>query len=256
MYDGTLAEDWRALITFQQLIVLCDADGVIDMTPHAIARRTGIPLEHIKAGIEILQSPDPESRTEGEEGRRIVPIDAHRPWGWRIVNHEKYKQLRDYDTVRAQTRERVRRHREGAEGVTQSNPDVTHGNADVTRCNGQKRHTDTDTDIKHTSNLKRFDAFWSAYPKKVEKKKAKAIWQRRKLDRIADQIIENVKTRKARDPQWERGYIPNPTSYLNGDRWEDELAQTVNWEQLVAQHARKGESFEQTKARLQREQQH
>jgi len=30
--------------------------------------------------------------------------------------------------------------------------------------------------------------------------------------------------------------------------------QTIDWEQLVAQHARKGETFEQTKARLQREQ--
>ena len=31
IYDGTLAEDWRAPITFQQLIVLCDADGIVDI---------------------------------------------------------------------------------------------------------------------------------------------------------------------------------------------------------------------------------
>ncbi|MCK4870707.1 MAG: conserved phage C-terminal domain-containing protein [Gammaproteobacteria bacterium] len=132
IYDGTLAEDWRALITFQQFIVLCDADGMVDMTPQSISRRTGIPIEHIKAGIEILEKEDKYSRTLNEDGKRIELIDEHRPWGWHIVNHEKYKGMRDADTIRAQTRERVKRHREKKRHVTQGN--------------GQKPHTDTDTD--------------------------------------------------------------------------------------------------------------
>lgn len=130
MYDSTLAEDWRALITFQQMIVLCDADGMIDMTPQALSRRTGIPIEYIKAGIEILEKPDPYSRTPDQNGVRIELIDDHRPWGWHIVNHEKYKTLQDADTIRAQTRERVRKHREMKRTVTDGND--------------QKRHTDTD----------------------------------------------------------------------------------------------------------------
>jgi len=132
IYDGTLAEDWRALITFQQFIVLCDADGMVDMTPQSISRRTGIPIEHIKAGIEVLEKEDKYSRTLNEDGKRIELIDDHRPWGWHIVNHEKYRGMRDADTIRAQTRERVRKHREKKRGVTQSN--------------AQKPHTDTDTD--------------------------------------------------------------------------------------------------------------
>jgi len=144
IYDGTLADDWRALVTFQQMIVLCDSDGVVDMTPSAISRRTGIPIEHIKAGIEVLENPDPYTRTEGEEGRRIVRIDEHRPWGWVIVNHGKYKALQDYETVKEQTRERVRRHREKKKGVTDGNG----CNGDVTDGNDQKRHTDTDTDTR------------------------------------------------------------------------------------------------------------
>jgi len=143
IYDGTLAEDWRALITFQQMIVLCDADGMIDMTPHAISRRTGIPIEHIEAGIKILENPDPYSRTDADEGRRIMRIDSHRPWGWHIVNHTKYKNLQDSDMIRAQTRERVRKHREAKKNY------VTDGNVcngDVTDGNAKKRHTDTDTD--------------------------------------------------------------------------------------------------------------
>ena len=144
IYDGTLAEDWRALITFQQLIVLCDADGIIDMTPQSISRRTGIPIEHIKAGIEVLEKTDKFSRTPDEDGKRIELIDEHRPWGWHIVNHEIYKRLQDADTVRAQTRERVRRHREKKKSKV----------TPVTDCNVQKRHIDKDTHIDTNTNIK------------------------------------------------------------------------------------------------------
>jgi hypothetical protein len=140
IYDGTLVEDWRALITFQQFIVLCDADGILDMTPSAISRRTGIPIEHIKAGIDILENDDPYSRSPTENGRRIVRLDAHRNWGWVIVNHKQYRDLQDAEMVRKQTRERVKRFREKRKNGC--NVTVTDGNAS----NAKKRYTDTDTD--------------------------------------------------------------------------------------------------------------
>jgi len=132
IYTGTLYGQWEAIVTFQQMIVLSDADGNLDMTPPAIAAVTSIPLEIIQKGLEVLAAPDPYSRTPGAEGRRIELIDGHRPWGWHIINHEKYRSLQDADTVRAQTRERVRKHREEKRAVTDGN--------------AQKRHTDTDTD--------------------------------------------------------------------------------------------------------------
>ena len=219
MYDGTLAEDWRALITFQQMIVLCDADGTLDMTPVALSRRTGIPIEHIKAGIEVLEHPDPYSRTPGEEGRRIVRIDEHRPWGWCIVNHDKYKHLQDSDTVRAQNRERKRAQREREKKVKESR-DVTDGHA-------VSRHTDTDTDtdkdLKHIGRLAstEFESWWSVYPKKVKKKQARDIWRRKKP--TAEVLIADTEARMAGDGRWLEGFIPDPTTYLNGERWLDEL---------------------------------
>ena len=100
IYDGTLAEDWRALITFQQMIILCDAEGIIDMTPTAIARRTGIPIEHIESGIKILENPDPYSRSPKKDGRRIERLDEHRAWGWSIVNHESYRNIKSVEEIR------------------------------------------------------------------------------------------------------------------------------------------------------------
>lgn len=146
MYEGTLYGNWEAIVTFQQMIVLCDADGIVDMTPQAIAARTSIPLEIIKKGIGILEAPDPYSRTPDQEGRRIELIDGHRPWGWHIVNHEKYKNLRDKDDIRDQNRVRQQRHRDRKKAEEDQ---VTDGNASsrgVTQRNARSRHTDTDTD--------------------------------------------------------------------------------------------------------------
>lgn len=100
IYDGTLCTNgpWEALVTFQQLLVLADEEGCVDMTPSAISRRTTIPLEIITKGLECLVQPDPESRTPTEEGRRLVPLSEGRSWGWRVVNYKHYRQIkREHD---------------------------------------------------------------------------------------------------------------------------------------------------------------
>ena len=96
IYDGTLCTNgpWEALVTFQQLLVLADEEGCVDMTASAIARRTTIPLEIIEKGIKRLLEPDPESRTPTAEGRRIVPLSEGRAWGWQVVNYKHYRQIK------------------------------------------------------------------------------------------------------------------------------------------------------------------
>jgi hypothetical protein len=96
IYDGTLCTNgpWQALVTFQQMLVLADQEGNVDMTASAIARRTTIPLEIIELGLLELCKADPESRTPNLEGRRIVPLSEGRSWGWSIVNYKRYRDLK------------------------------------------------------------------------------------------------------------------------------------------------------------------
>lgn len=69
----------------------------------------------------------------------------------------------------------------------------------------------------------RFDEFWKAYPRKVNKADAQKAWKTKKLDSIAETIIAAVVARVADPGQWsDPQYIPHPTTYLNGARWEDE----------------------------------
>lgn len=112
IYDSSLAEDWRIRLVFMDLLVLADSEGYVDMTHQAIARRTNVPERIIRAAIEKLMQPDPESRTDSHEGRRLLPLDAHRSWGWKIVNFEKYRNMRDEDGRRAYMRELMRRKRQ------------------------------------------------------------------------------------------------------------------------------------------------
>lgn len=68
-----------------------------------------------------------------------------------------------------------------------------------------------------------FDRFWSAYPKKRKRKTAEQIWERKALDPRTDELIADVERRKSEDRRWVGGYVPDPPTYLNGERWNDEL---------------------------------
>lgn len=114
MYDGTLATKgpWQALVTFQQFIILADKRGDVDMTPEAISRRTTIPLEIIRQGIEALEQPDSESRSPALDGRRIVRLSENREWGWNVVNHGYYRKIRSQEERREYMRIYQRKRRE------------------------------------------------------------------------------------------------------------------------------------------------
>ena len=70
-----------------------------------------------------------------------------------------------------------------------------------------------------------FLAFWAEYPKKVGKAEAFKRFCKLKLDRAdTTDIISALKWQKG-CAQWQRDggrYIPNPATYLNQKRWEDE----------------------------------
>ena len=138
MFDGTLAADWKALVTFQQLIILADKEGFIDITPAALSRRTGIPVDILEHGIEQLEEADKDSRSDSSDGRRIVRLDDHRPWGWQIVNYERYRNLANMEERREQNRARQQafrdRQKSDTDCVTDRNANVTQDNA----CNDMK----------------------------------------------------------------------------------------------------------------------
>ena len=53
-------------------------------------------------------SPDPDSRTKDHGGRRIEEIDG----GWRLLNHAKYKAIRDEEAIKESKRKYINKRRE------------------------------------------------------------------------------------------------------------------------------------------------
>jgi hypothetical protein len=155
MYDGTLATrgPWQALVTFQQLIVLANKHGEVDMTADAISRRTTVPLEIIQEGLNRLQEPDPESRTPDLEGRRIVPLAEHRDWGWRIVNYEHYNKIRSQEERREYHRKYY--HKRKTQQSSTNSTDSTPIDVDVAiPIKKKKQATPLPVDFKISDNVK------------------------------------------------------------------------------------------------------
>lgn len=67
-----------------------------------------------------------------------------------------------------------------------------------------------------------FSIFWSKYPKKELKKKAQDIWIRKKLSSKLNEILDFIEKAKETD-RWIAGYIKQPTAFLNGECWNDDL---------------------------------
>lgn len=68
-----------------------------------------------------------------------------------------------------------------------------------------------------------FEAFWAAYPRKVNKPGAARSWHAQACDEVADQLLTDLKRRCASE-DWRKDlgkYIPHPTTYLNQRRWEE-----------------------------------
>ena len=105
IFDSSIAENYKVRHVFEDLLKLADKTGVVDMTIEAVARRTNVPLDEVRFAIGELLLPDDKSRSHLHEGRRLLPLDSHRTWGWIIVNYEHYRAIQDAESLRANWRD-------------------------------------------------------------------------------------------------------------------------------------------------------
>ena len=89
---GTLCGKWPDIGLWPVLLALADKNGEIDATPTYLASITGLEADEIQACLDRFCGPDPLSRSAEAGGARLVLLDPARPWGWRVVNHRKYRE--------------------------------------------------------------------------------------------------------------------------------------------------------------------
>ena len=74
-----------------------------------------------------------------------------------------------------------------------------------------------------------FDTFWSEYPKKKGKPKAKEAFDKAIKKTDLDTMLKAIQAQSL-SPEWQKEngqFIPYPSSWLNGCRWEDEVTQAA-----------------------------
>jgi hypothetical protein len=113
-----------------------------------------------------------------------------------------------------------------------------------------------------------FQEFYSRYPKKVAKKDAEKAWARLSEEQkraALEALPKHVRSWEVKGTAQE--YVPHPASWINGERWEDEIElaeaipqKAIAWwasdEGVMSKgrelgiHARSGEGMQQYKARV------
>lgn len=106
-------------------------------------------------------------------------------------------------------------------GLSNQNPRKTHAKPT------QKlpiTHNPINKDIVESQNG--FALFWSAYPKHTARLAAIKAFEKQKINGELTLIISDIEAKKQSDGWRKDGgqYIPNPATYLNQRRWEDESA--------------------------------
>ena len=106
----------------------------------------------------------------------------------------------------------------------------------------KEQPSDTNKNEKNEKNniyAQNFLSFWKSYPHRVAKKKAHEAWKKLEkaenittlLPTLLDAIEKQKQAKeisKAKDeftPEW-----PNPATWLNGRRWEDEVETKKRWD--------------------------
>lgn len=81
----------------------------VEINPKLLAAILGESEPDVMKAIGFLCSPDPNSTSREEDGRRMVKIGA---FSYRVVNGAKYRAIRDEEQRRQQLRDSQARHRE------------------------------------------------------------------------------------------------------------------------------------------------
>lgn len=107
--------------------------------------------------------------------------------------------------------------------------------------NGNHIDTDTYTDknIKNTPPMAEdlFPVFWKLYPNKVGKAAAQKAWAKLKVTDELFTVITDGLAKQVVSESWVKDggkFIPHPSTWLNGKRWEDEVKLSNNVHQFPA----------------------
>ena len=152
----------------------------------------------------------------------IDPLPPHK-----LTNWDSRQPLREDKT--AAERKRRQRQRQREANVTQGHGKSHTVTRDRRDCHAESESLSPSVESQSPESESEghgdFDEFWSLYPRKVGKGQARKAWSGALRKASAGEIILGVRRAaeafSVNDPR----YIPYPATWLNGERWLDEIPQ-------------------------------
>lgn len=235
--ESTLWEQAKEVrILFVTMLARADAVGFVEASVPGLARIANLSRKETEMALDVLMSPDPDSKDKTNDGRRIRATEG----GWMILNYVKYRKKRSEEERREYMREYMRLYR--------SKPvnDIVNKGKLSKQCKPMLAHADAEADAnteaeKTLSGVGErehvdvvalgmsFQLFWREYPRKHGKLGAFAVWKEINPDEeLVTKIVNAVKA-QAQWPEWKRKggqFIPKPKNWLEEGRWSDESVST------------------------------
>jgi hypothetical protein len=152
MLNSTIwMQDDHVVRVWLVFLLMADQDGLVKIPIPALAMRSRTSLEHAREAVQYLESPDPDSQSSEEEGRRILRVHDDDPV-WFIVNYEKYKRIRNAEDRREYMRHYMKDYRakkkrdESVNSVNSCKPPLAHTETDA------DADVETETETEHLSS--------------------------------------------------------------------------------------------------------
>jgi len=150
------------------------------------------------------------------------------------IDEDKYLELKNFEKHQS-----LKPEREAKSEIPDPHPDLIRSKSGLVRtqvklrevklreCKIKKdKSTYSDNKLEFSDLLKKyplFNKFYSLYPKRVSGRKALISFKKINLtNNLLDIILKDIEKKKKCEQWQENKFIPNPTTYLNQKRWEDE----------------------------------
>lgn len=101
-------EDDKTRLVWITMLASTDENGNVIATLSKLARDARVEPDACQRALDRFLSPDPQSLTKANEGRRIEIIEG----GWRLLNHLKYRELMTIESKREYFRNKRREYRQ------------------------------------------------------------------------------------------------------------------------------------------------
>lgn len=112
-------------IVWITMLAMADCKGRVWASIPGLANRARVTVQQVENALITFKSPDHYSRTPDNEGRRVEDIDG----GWRLLNHEKYRGIRDEESIKESKRRYINERRKAEKSVENVEPEILQSNS-------------------------------------------------------------------------------------------------------------------------------